>query len=120
MPRFELTVEDVFRIRNRGVVATGRVATGTVGVGDTVAVGGMPLVVKGVEMFRKVVDTAAEGDQVGLLFDDVAYDVLTRGAVITGDGAAARAAPSTAAEDIGREIGLGGPQKKRRWFGRGA
>jgi elongation factor Tu len=59
MPMFELTVEDVFRIRHRGVVATGRVATGTMRVGETVAVGGTPLVVKGVEMFRKVVDTAA-------------------------------------------------------------
>ena len=118
-PMFELTVEDVFRIKNRGVVATGRVASGSVRVGDTVDAGGTPLVVKGVEMFRKVVDTASAGDQVGLLFDDAAGDVLKGGVVITGDGSAAPAAPSAAAEDLGRQIGLGDPQKKRRWFGRG-
>jgi len=116
---FELTVEDVLRIKKRGVVATGRVASGTVGVGDRVVVGGTPLVVTGVEMFRKKVDSASAGDTVGLLFDDAAHEVLTRGAVITGDGSAPPAASSPAAEHLGRQIGLGGSQKQRRWFGRG-
>jgi elongation factor Tu len=117
---FELTVEDVFRIKGRGVVATGRVASGAVRVGDRVEAGGTPLVVKGVEMFRKKVDAASAGDTVGLLFDDAAGDLLARGTVITGDGSAAPVAPSGTAEDLGRQIGLGEPQKKRRWFGRGA
>jgi translation elongation factor EF-Tu-like GTPase len=118
---FQLTVEDIFRIKNRGVVATGRVASGVVSVGDTVLAGGTPLVVKGVEKFRKVTDSAAEGENVGLLFDDAAHDVLTRGAVLTGDGAATvgPAATSAAAGDAQHRIGLGEPPRKRRWFGRG-
>ena len=118
---FQLIIEDTFRIKNRGVVATGRVASGAVSVGDTVLVDGTPLVVKGVEMFRKVADSASEGDNVGLLFDDAASNVLTRGAVISGDGAApsAPAVPSAAVDQVQREIGLGAAPRKRRWFGRG-
>jgi elongation factor Tu len=118
---FELTVEDIFRIKHRGVVATGRVASGVVSVGDTVLAGGTPLVVKAVEKFRKVTDSAVEGEQVGLLFDDAAHDVLTRGVVLTGDGAATvgPAAPSAATEDVQQRIGLGEPARKRGWFGRG-
>jgi translation elongation factor EF-Tu-like GTPase len=118
---FQLTVEDIFRIKNRGVVATGRVASGVVSVGDTVLAGGAPLVVMGVEKFRKVTDSAAEGENVGLLFDDAAHDVLTRGAVLTGDGVATagRGARPAATEDLQHRIGLGKPPRKRRWFGRG-
>jgi elongation factor Tu len=117
---FQLTVEDVFRIKNRGVVATGRVASGSVGVGDAVLVNGRPLVVKGVEMFRRVVDSATEGENVGLLFDDAAHEVVTRGAVITGDGTAppAPTAPSEAVQDVQRQVGLGETPRRRRWFGR--
>ncbi len=114
---FQLTVEDIFRITNRGVVATGRVASGVVSVGDTVLADGTPLVVKGVEKFRKVTDSAAEGENVGLLFDDAARDVLTRGAVLTGDGTATVAAAAT--QEVQQQIGLGEPPRKRRWFGRG-
>ena len=118
---FQMTVEDIFRIKNRGVVATGRVASGAVSVGDTVLADGTPFVVKGVEKFRKVTDSAAEGENVGLLFDDAAHDVLTRGALLTGDGAAtvAPAAPSAATEDVQHRVGLSDPPHKRRWFGRG-
>ena len=118
---FQMTVEDIFRIKNRGVVATGRVASGLVSVGDTVLADGTPLVVKGVEKFRKVADSAAEGENVGLLFDDAAHDALTRGAVLTGDGAVTRgpAEPAAATEDVQRRMGLSDPPRKRRWFGRG-
>ena len=118
---FRLEVDDVFRIKNRGVVATGRVASGAVSVGDTVDVGGTPLVIKGVEMFRKKVDSASEGEMVGLLFDDAAAEVLEAGAVMTGDGVARSApeAPSATVEELQHRTGLGGPPRKRRFFGRG-
>ena len=118
---FQLTVEDIFWIKNRGVVATGRVASGVVRVGDTVLAGGTPLVVKGVEKFRKVADSAGEGENVGLLFDGAAHDVLTRGAVLSGDGSATvdPAVVAAATEDVQHRIGLGEPPRKRRWFGRG-
>ena len=118
--KFQLTVEDIFRIKNRGVVVTGRVASGVVSVGDTVLADGTPLVVKGVEKFRKVSEAATAGENVGLLFDDAAHDILTRGAVLTGDGAATvgPSATSAATEDIQHRIGLSEPPRKRRWFGR--
>jgi elongation factor Tu len=124
---FRLTVEDTFRIRGRGVVATGRVDAGAVSVGDTVLANtalarGVALVVKGVEIHRKVVDSASEGDEVGLLFDDAVADAVTPGAVITGDGVApsAPAGPSVSdMETAQRDIGLGEPPRRRRWFGRG-
>jgi elongation factor Tu len=114
---FELTVEDVFQIKNRGVVATGRVASGAISVGDTVVADGTPLVIKGVEKFRKVTDSATAGENVGLLFESSASAVLTRGAVLTGDGATT--AGPAATEDLQHRIGLGAPPRKRRWFGRG-
>lgn len=69
---FRLTVEDVFTIQRRGTVATGRVESGSVAVGQHVRVvrAGADLgttTVTGVEMFRKKVDTAGAGDNVGLL-----------------------------------------------------
>lgn len=118
---FQLIVKDTFRIKNRGVVATGRIASGAISVGDTVLVNDRTLVVKGIEMIRKVIDSASEGDNVGLLFDDTAYEVLTRGAVITGHGVAptTSAAPSPTVDDVQRQIGLG--ERPRKWglFSRG-
>ena len=116
---FQLMVEDVFRIKNRGVVATGRVESGAVSVGDTVTVNGRSLVVAELEMFRKRTDTASVGDTVGLLFDDEAHDVLARGAVITGDGVAPPAAGADDVADLQRDVGLGDTRRKRRFFGRG-
>lgn len=69
---FRMTVEDVFTIARRGTVATGRIGTGSVTVGQQVRVvrAGAELgttTVTGVEMFRKQLDTASAGDNVGLL-----------------------------------------------------
>jgi elongation factor Tu len=69
---FQMTVEDVFTIARRGTVATGRVESGSVTVGQQVRVvrAGAELgttTVTGVEMFRKRLDTASAGDHVGLL-----------------------------------------------------
>jgi elongation factor Tu len=57
---FRLTVEDVFVIRNRGVVATGRVESGLLRVGDTVHI----------EIFRKSIYAAKAGDNIGVLFQE--------------------------------------------------
>jgi elongation factor Tu len=84
---FRLTVEDVFFIKNRGVVATGRVESGTLRVGETVQIDGhLSARVDGIEMFRKVRDEANVGDNIGVLFKELQKSQLNRGSVITGAG----------------------------------
>jgi translation elongation factor EF-Tu-like GTPase len=86
---FKLTVEDVFAIRNRGVVATGRVESGTLRVGDTVHINGGPAVtVDAIEIFRKSIDEANTGDNIGVLFKGIDKSRLGRGAVLTASGEA--------------------------------
>lgn len=85
---FEMTVEDVFAITGRGTVVTGRVTAGTVAVGDQVLISraGTPLLqteVTGIEMFRKTVDVANAGENVGLLLRDVRRDQVVRGDVLS-------------------------------------
>jgi translation elongation factor EF-Tu-like GTPase len=78
-----MTVEDVFSIRGRGLVATGRVEAGSVRVGDEVSVNAsLRVPVDGIEMFRKTLDSASEGDNVGLLFKGLAKGDVNRGDVI--------------------------------------
>ncbi len=83
---FLLAVEDVFSITGRGTVGTGRVERGTVKVGDKVQRVGirepMETVVTGVEMFRKEMDSAQAGDNIGLLLRGVNKDDLERGMVL--------------------------------------
>jgi elongation factor Tu len=83
---FLMPVEDVFTITGRGTVATGRVDRGTVRVGDNVEIIGIketkPTVVTGVEMFRKLLDYAQAGDNVGLLLRGIAREEVQRGQVI--------------------------------------
>ena len=82
-----MTVEDVFVIRNRGVVATGRVESGTLRVGDTVQIDGTASArVDAIEVFRKSVDAANVGDNIGVLFRGVEKGQLGRGAVLTAAG----------------------------------
>src|SRR5207237_10935010 len=84
---FGMTVEDVFSITGRGTVITGRVQTGTVSVGEQVLISraGQPLLqveVTGLEMFRKIVQNAKAGDNVGLLLRGVKRDQVARGDVL--------------------------------------
>ncbi len=84
---FLMPVEDVFSITGRGTVGTGRVERGTVKVGDKVERVGIKetrgdVVVTGVEMFRKVLDRAEAGDNVGLLLRGIEKDDLERGMVL--------------------------------------
>ncbi len=86
---FRMVVEDVFRIRNRGTVATGRIELGSVSVGQEVRIlrAGAALSttrVTGVEMFRQVLDTATVGDHVGLLLEGGAGDNVMRDDVLEG------------------------------------
>jgi elongation factor Tu len=83
---FLMPIEDVFSITGRGTVGTGRVERGAVKVGDKVERVGIKetreTVVTGVEMFRKILDDARAGDNVGLLLRGVEKDELERGMVI--------------------------------------
>ncbi len=89
---FLMPVEDVFSITGRGTVATGRIETGVVKVGDEVQLEGLGAegkksVVTGVEMFRKILDEGEAGDNVGLLLRGIDKDEVKRGMVITHPGA---------------------------------
>ncbi|MDX6371509.1 MAG: hypothetical protein QOD98_497 [Nocardioidaceae bacterium] len=86
---FQMPIEDIFFITGRGVVATGRVQSGTVRVGMQVNVvrdGGVATTttVTGVEMFRKVMDSATTGDNVGLLLKGLSKEQLHPGDLIQG------------------------------------
>ncbi len=87
---FLMPVEDVFTITGRGTVATGRVERGTVKVGDTVEIVGMgsklQTVITGVEMFRKMLDQAEAGDNVGLLLRGIQRNEIERGQVLAKPG----------------------------------
>ena len=87
---FLMPVEDVFTITGRGTVATGRVERGTIRVNDTVEIVGMgsqkQTVVTGVEMFRKLLDEARAGDNVGLLLRGVQRTEIERGQVLCKPG----------------------------------
>jgi elongation factor Tu len=87
---FLMSVEDVFSITGRGTVGTGRVERGKVKVGDKVDIVGIAptrnTVVTGVEMFRKILDDAQAGDNVGLLLRGVDKDHLERGMVVAAAG----------------------------------
>jgi elongation factor Tu len=83
---FLMPVEDVFTITGRGTVATGRVERGQVKVGDNVEIVGindtLTSVVTGVEMFRKLLDYAEAGDNIGVLLRGVSRDQIERGQVL--------------------------------------
>ncbi|HIT08083.1 MAG TPA: elongation factor Tu, partial [Candidatus Merdivicinus faecavium] len=88
---FLMPVEDVFTITGRGTVATGRVERGTVKVGDEVEIVGLKdekskTTVTGVEMFRKLLDFAEAGDNIGALLRGVQRSDIERGQVLCKPG----------------------------------
>jgi len=88
---FMMPVEDVFSITGRGTVATGRVERGQVKVGDEVEIIGIAeenkkTTVTGVEMFRKLLDYAEAGDNIGALLRGVAREDIQRGQVLAKPG----------------------------------
>ena len=90
---FLMPVEDVFSIKGRGTVGTGRIERGVVNVGDALEIVGlqkdgasMSTTCTGVEMFNKTLDTGEAGDNVGLLLRGVDKEVLERGMVLAKPG----------------------------------
>ena len=88
---FMMSIEDVFSITGRGTVATGRVERGTVKVQDTVEIVGLmdkprSTVVTGVEMFRKLLDQAQTGDNIGALLRGIQRNEVERGQVLAKPG----------------------------------
>ena len=88
---FLMPVEDVFSITGRGTVATGRVERGSLTVGTEVEIIGLTeekrkVVVTGIEMFRKLLDEAETGDNIGALLRGVQRDEIERGQVLAAAG----------------------------------
>ncbi|MDO3412969.1 elongation factor Tu [Saccharibacillus sp. CPCC 101409] len=88
---FLMPVEDVFSITGRGTVATGRIERGTVKIGDEIEIVGIAeeskkSVVTGVEMFRKLMDSAQAGDNIGALLRGVDRQQIERGQVLSKPG----------------------------------
>ena len=88
---FLMPVEDVFSITGRGTVATGRVERGTVKLSDEIELVGLAekarkTVVTGIEMFRKLLDSAEAGDNIGVLLRGIAKDEIERGQVLAKPG----------------------------------
>jgi elongation factor Tu len=88
---FLMPIEDVFSIKGRGTVGTGRIERGVVKVGEEVAIIGLnketrKSVVTGVEMFNKTLDQGQAGDNVGILLRGVEKDELERGQVVAAPG----------------------------------
>jgi len=87
---FLLPVEDIFSIKGRGTVATGRIEQGVINVNDEVEIVGVKetrkVVVTGVEMFRKLLDRGEAGDNVGLLIRGIEREEIERGQVLAKPG----------------------------------
>ena len=87
---FLMPVEDVFGIKGRGTVATGRIERGVIKVGEEVEIIGVratrKVVVTGVEMFKKILDEGRAGDNVGLLLRGIERDDIERGQVMAKPG----------------------------------
>lgn len=88
---FLMSIEDVFSIKGRGIVGTGRIERGKVKIGDEVEIVGLrksprKTVVDGVEMFNKTLEFGVAGDIVGVLLRDIALTELERGQVLAEPG----------------------------------
>ena len=88
---FLMPIEDIFSITGRGTVATGRVERGTLKLNDTVEIVGLTdekrkVVVTGIEMFRKLLDEAQTGDNIGALLRGVQRNEIERGQVLSAPG----------------------------------
>ncbi len=89
-PPFLMAVEDVFYISGRGTVATGKIERGSIKVGDTIEIVGInptkTVTVSGIEMFRKMLDTAKTGENVGIMLRGVEKTDVKRGQVLAKRG----------------------------------
>jgi len=89
-PFFRMTVEDIFSIKGRGTVVTGKIESGTIKVGDEISIQGKngekKTTVTGIEMFRKTMGQANAGDNVGLLLKNIAKPDVQQGDVLASPG----------------------------------
>jgi elongation factor Tu len=87
-PAFRLTVQDVFTIKGRGTVVTGKIESGALNVGDEILItrqgSSKKAVVTGIESFRKQLSWAQMGDNVGVLLRDIGKQDIQSGDVLTG------------------------------------
>jgi elongation factor Tu len=87
-PLFRMTVQDVFSIRGRGTVVTGQIESGTLNVGDEISIqrqGSLKkAIVTGIEAFRKQLQQAQAGDNVGVLLRDINKPDIQPGDVLMG------------------------------------
>jgi len=88
---FLMPIEDVFAIKGRGTVATGRVERGQINIGDEIELVGMgesatKTVVTGIEMFQKILDEGRAGDNIGILLRGIKKEDIERGQVIVKPG----------------------------------
>ncbi len=89
-PLFRMVVADVFSIAKRGTVVTGQIEAGSLKVGDEVLIRGRGVeqkaIVSGIEAFRKILEQANQGDNVGILLKDVSKQDVQAGDEIVGAG----------------------------------
>ena len=89
-PLFRLTIQDVFSLRGRGSVVTGKIESGSIHPGDTVSYHRegvfKQVVVDGIDMYRKQISQAGKGQTVGLLLSQIGSGELQRGDVLLGSG----------------------------------
>jgi elongation factor Tu len=89
-PFFRMTVADIFSIKGRGTVVTGKIEGGTLQVGDEIVIQGKNgekrTTVAGIEMFRKVLSQAEAGAEVGVLLKDITRDGIQAGDVLLAPG----------------------------------
>ena len=114
---FLMPVEDVFSITGRGTVATGRIETGVIHVGDEVELLGLgedkKSVVTGVEMFRKILDEGQAGDNVGLLLRGIDKNEIKRGMVLCHPGPSALSQSLISTSLVSSNGGNSGVAKER-------
>jgi elongation factor Tu len=87
-PFFRMKVDDVFSIKGRGTIVTGKIERGAVRVGDEVYVNGdtghIKTTVTGIEVFRKTLDEAKAGDTVGIMLKDLSKTDVRKGDILSG------------------------------------
>lgn len=83
--KFHMIVEDVFTVIGKGTIATGRIVSGEVHVGDYIIINGgqRTAEVMGIEMFRKQLDYAQAGDNCGILLKGISHDEINSGDYLT-------------------------------------
>lgn len=83
---FQMTVDDVMTVSGRGTVALGEVQRGTVRVGDEIVISGrqgrLPARVRALEKFREILDTAHEGEYIGVTLEGVSKEQVEKGDIL--------------------------------------